>query len=59
MAKQYFEQQNITFRLIDVKSAAGQKEFAKTGYRSVPVIKVADQFLNGFSVKTFQRLYQE
>lgn len=59
IAKQYFEQQNIAFRLIDVKSAAGQKELAKTGFRGVPLIKVGDQFLNGFSIKAFLRLYNE
>jgi len=57
-AKQYLQQQKITFRSVDVKSPAGQKEFAKTGYRGVPVIKVGDQFLNGFSVKAFNNLYK-
>lgn len=55
-AKQYFEQQKITFRSVDVKTPSGQKEFAKTGYRGVPVVKVGDQFLNGFSVKGFKQL---
>ena len=56
-AKQYLEQQKIKFRLVDVKSPLGQKEFAKTGYRSVPVLKIGDQFLNGFSIKGFLKLY--
>lgn len=55
-AKQYFEKNNIKFRLVDVKTPTGQKEFAKTGYRGVPVVKVGDQFLNGFSVKGFMNL---
>ena len=58
-AKQYLEQQKITFRLVDVKSAAGQKEFAKTGYRGVPVLKVGDQLLNGFSIKGFNTIYKD
>jgi glutaredoxin len=58
-AKQYLEQQKIAFRLVDVKSPAGQKEFAKTGYRGVPVLKVGDQLLHGFSVKGFNNLYKE
>ncbi|WP_160061838.1 glutaredoxin family protein [Psychromonas sp. L1A2] len=58
-AKQYLEQQKITFRLVDVKSPAGQKEFAKTGYRGVPVLKIGDQLLNGFSVKGFNSLYKD
>ncbi|MDA5563327.1 glutaredoxin family protein [Cobetia sp. MMG027] len=57
-AKQYLEQQKIGFRLVDVRSPAGQKEFAKTGFRSVPVLKIGDQFLKGFSVKGFNQLYK-
>ncbi|MDA7745923.1 glutaredoxin family protein [Psychromonas sp.] len=58
-AKQYLEQQKLTFRLVDVKSPAGQKEFAKTGYRGVPVLKVGDQYLNGFTVKAFIKLLND
>ena len=58
-AKQYLEQQKIAFRLVDVKSPSGQKEFAKTGYRGVPVLKIGDQLLNGFSVKGFNNLYKD
>lgn len=58
-AKQYLEQQKITFRMVDVKSASGQKEFAKTGYRGVPVLKVGDQLLNGFSIKGFNNIYKD
>ena len=57
-AKQYLEQQKIGFRLVDVRSPAGQKEFAKTGFRSVPVLKIGDQFLKGFSIKGFNQLYK-
>ena len=59
MAKQYLDQKNIVYRLVDVKSPAGQKEFAKTGYRGVPVLKVGDQFLNGFNVKAFLKLFND
>lgn len=58
-AKQYLQQNKITFREVDVKSPAGQKEFAKTGYRGVPILKIGDQFLNGFSVKGFNALYKD
>ncbi|WP_019026689.1 glutaredoxin family protein [Colwellia piezophila] len=57
-AKRYLEQQGITFRLCNVKTAQGQKEFALTRLRGVPVLKVGDQLLNGFSVKTFEAAYQ-
>ena len=56
-AKQYLEQQGIAFRLCNIKTAKGQKEFAATGLRGVPVLKVGDQLVNGFSVKTFTELY--
>lgn len=58
-AKHYFESKKIKFRLVNIKSPAGQKEFAKTGFRGVPIIKVADQFLNGFSIQKFNQLYQD
>jgi len=58
-AKQYLQQNKITFREVDVKSPAGQKECAKTGYSGVPILKIGDQILNGFSVKGFNALYKD
>jgi glutaredoxin len=57
-AKRYLEQQGIAFRLCNIKTAKGQKEFAATGFRGVPVLKVGDQLLNGFSIKAFNSLYK-
>ncbi|MEY8252592.1 MAG: glutaredoxin family protein [Colwellia sp.] len=57
VAKRYLEQQGIAFRLCNIKTAKGQKEFAATRLRGVPVLKIGDQLLNGFSVKTFTELY--
>jgi glutaredoxin len=57
-AKRYLEQNNIAFRLCDVKTPAGQKEFSKTGMRGVPVLKVGEQILKGFSVKEFEQSYR-
>jgi len=57
-AKKYLENQNISFRLCDVRTPKGQKEFAKLGLRGVPVLKVGDQLLKGFSVKAFLNLYE-
>ena len=56
-AKQYLEQQKIPYRLCNVKTAKGQKEFAATGLRGVPVLKIGDQLLKGFSVKEFTKLF--
>jgi len=56
-AKRYLAQQGIAFRLCNVKTSKGQKEFALTGLRGVPVLKIGDQLLNGFSVKTFTAMF--
>ena len=58
IAKRYLEQEGIAFRLCNVKTPRGQKELAATGFRGVPVLKVGDQLLNGFSVKTFTKIYK-
>ena len=57
-AKRYLEQQGIAFRLCNIKTAKGQKEFAATRLRGVPVLKIGDQLLNGFSVQAFTELYK-
>ena len=57
-AKRYLEQQGIAFRLCNIKTAKGQKEFAATRLRGVPVFKIGDQLLNGFSVQAFTKLYK-
>ncbi|MBA6289763.1 glutaredoxin family protein [Colwellia sp. MB3u-4] len=58
-AKRYLEEKNIAFRLCNVKTPAGQKEFAKLNLRGVPVLKVGNQVLKGFNVKSFNELYQD
>lgn len=55
--KVYLQENSIVFRLCNVKTPAGSKEFFKTGYRGVPVLKIGDQYLNGFTVKKFRTLY--
>jgi len=56
-AKGYLDQNNITYRLCNVKTPHGQKEFRKTGMRAVPVLKIGEHFLNGFSIKQFNKYY--
>lgn len=58
-AQQYFDKQGIKYRLCNVKSPAGAKEFARMRMRGVPVIKIGDQLLHGFSIKKFNQLYRE
>ncbi|TYK65385.1 glutaredoxin family protein [Colwellia echini] len=57
-AKRYLEQQGIAFRLCNIKTPKGQKEFASTRLRGVPVLKIGDQLLNGFSIKGFTEMYK-
>lgn len=57
-AKLYLEQQKIPYRLCNIKTAKGRKEFATTGLRGVPVLKIGDQLLKGFSVKEFTQLFK-
>lgn len=56
-AKKYFTAENITYRLCNIQTPAGQKEFHRLGFRGVPVIKVGNEFLQGFDIKAFKRLY--
>ena len=55
-AKKYLEQKNISFRLCNVKTTAGQKEFLRTGLRSVPALKIADQIIAGFNPKQIEKI---
>lgn len=57
-AQAYFDSQNIQYRLCNIKSPAGAKEFARLRLRGVPVIKVSDQIMQGFSIKAFNSLYR-
>jgi hypothetical protein len=48
---------NVFFSLCNVKTSKGQKAFALTALCGVPVLKIGDQLLNGFSVKTFTPMF--
>lgn len=54
-AKQYFKNQRLAFREISVNTPRGQKALTRLGYRSVPVIQIGDQVIQGFSVKAVQQ----
>ena len=41
-----------------LKQLKVKKEFASTGMRGVPVLKIGDQLLNGFSIKKFNKLFK-
>ncbi|WP_028021858.1 glutaredoxin family protein [Enterovibrio calviensis] len=54
-AKQYFDSKKLTYRLCDVATPRGRKEHAALGARGVPVIKIGDQVLHGFSNKAVEQ----
>ncbi|AOW76670.1 NrdH-redoxin [Colwellia sp. PAMC 20917] len=58
-AKAYLDKNNIAYRLCNVKTAAGQKEFRRANFRSVPVIKIGEEYLQGFKVAAFKALYED
>jgi glutaredoxin len=58
-AKKYLEQKKISFRLCNVKTTAGQKEFLRTGFRSVPSLKIADQLIAGFNPKQIEKILNQ
>ena len=58
-AKKYLDQQGIRYRLCNVKTPKGQKDFASTGLRGVPALQVGDTLMNGFSIKKFNQLYRK
>ena len=56
-AKKYLERNKVQYRLCNIQTPAGQKEFYKLGYKAVPVIKIGAEFMQGFTIKKFQQLY--
>lgn len=56
-AKAFLERYKVSYRLCNVKTPAGQKELAKAGFRSVPVIKLADEFIVGYNEKQLKKLF--
>ena len=57
-AKRYLDSEGIRYRLCDVTSAKGRKEAQMLGIRGVPAVKVGEQLLRSFSVKSFQQAYR-
>jgi len=58
-AKRYFKKNNISFTEYDIdKSAKGRRDYEKLGGGGIPIILVGKERMSGFSVSSFQRLYQ-
>jgi glutaredoxin-like YruB-family protein len=60
-AKQYFVENGISFRDIDVSSdrAAALEMINKSGQMGVPVIDIEGNIVVGFQPKVFERLIKE
>lgn len=59
-AKKYFKAQGIPYIAYDVeKSRTGKSDFKKLKGRSVPVIILGGQRMNGFTVARFDALYRK
>jgi len=59
-AKQYFRDRNIPYIAYDVeKSPTGQVDFKSLRGKSVPILIVGSKRMNGFTVETFDKLYQQ
>ena len=59
-AARHFRKNKIDFTEYDIeKSARGAREYKKLKGRGVPVILIGDQRMNGFSAKTFDRIYYD
>lgn len=57
-AQRYLDEQRIQYRLCNVKMQRGRKELDAIGGKGVPTIKIGDQILRGFSVKSFNQMYK-
>ncbi|WP_448546905.1 glutaredoxin family protein [Thalassotalea fusca] len=57
--KKYLLTNNVSFRECNVKTPAGQKEFARTGFRGVPIIKVADSYHQVTNLKSLAKLLKQ
>ncbi len=44
-----------SYRLVDISSPKGRKEFNSTGARSVPVLRVKDQVIIGWNMTKFEK----
>lgn len=58
-ARQYFQQNNIAYRDLDVENDSQAKaEWQQMGGRGVPVILVGQQRMDGFSPEGFRSIYR-
>lgn len=56
-AQRYLDSKGIKYRLTNAKMQRGRKELDALGARSVPVLKVGDRIMIGWSPANFDKLY--
>ena len=58
-AKQYFKKMGISYTEYDIeKNSKARSEFERMGATGVPVILVGKKRMNGFSEKSFKKIYR-
>ncbi|MGF1762160.1 glutaredoxin family protein [Aliivibrio kagoshimensis] len=57
-AQQYLDSKKIPYRLTDAKTQRGRKELQAIGAKGVPVFKIGDQYLFGFDIKSFDKMFK-
>ena len=59
-AAKHFRKNNIPFTEYDIeKSAKGARDYKRLKGRGVPVILIGDKRMNGFSARTFDKIYYD
>jgi len=56
-AQKYLDSNGIKYRLTNVKMQRGRKELDAIGARSVPALKIGDEVMIGWDLKTFKKIY--
>lgn len=56
-AQKYLDNNGIQYRLTNAKMQRGRKELDAIGARSLPVLKIGDEVMIGWNLKTFRKIY--
>lgn len=56
-AQRYLDEKGYPYRLTNAKMQRGRKELDAIGARSVPVLKIGDEFMIGWNEKNFNAMY--
>ena len=56
-AQKHLDANGIKYRLTNAKMQRGRKELDAIGARSLPVLKIGNEIMIGWNLKTFNKLY--